>query len=75
MLIELMMRLEPSLDFIMLEQYRTCPGILSKNEIGFLQHPYRPEGHIFQISDRCRDYIKDSLHHLPTFRRTAIINL
>ena len=55
--VELMMRLETSFDFIMLEKYGTCPGILRQYEVCLLKHPYSSEGHILQIAHRGRNYV------------------
>ena len=42
MLVELVVRLQTSLDLIVLEQDRTCAGVLSQNQIRLLQDTDRP---------------------------------
>ena len=42
------------LNLKMIQKLDTVPGIFCRDQICFFQNPHRPEGHIFQISYRCR---------------------
>ena len=72
MLIELMVRFEPSVNIEMLEKDRTSPCVLSQNQVRFLKDPDRPEGHILEVAHRSGHYVKYARHHL-SLRLAAIM--
>ena len=57
-LVELVMRLQPAVYVIVLQQHRACPCVLGQYQVGILQDSHRPESHVLEIPDRGRDNIK-----------------
>ena len=73
-LIEFVVRLEPTVDVVMMEEDGTGPGVLRQDEVGLFQDLDGPESHVVQVPDRSRDDVQPSRHQ-PSFLRMAIMKL
>ena len=69
-LVELMVRLHPGGDFIVLEQHRTGPGVFRQDQVGLLEDADGPERHVFKIAYRRRNDI-EFCHNFRTFVETS----
>ena len=60
-LIELVVRLERTVDVIVLQQDGAGPGVFRQNQVCVLQNLDGPVCHVVEISYRCRNYVQFSV--------------
>ena len=58
--VELVVGEQFPVDVVMLQQHAGGAGVFCQYEISLFQHSHRPEGHIFEISHRCRHNVEHS---------------